>query len=382
MRFAEIYVTISLIADSFSFHFLGGITVKRFISIALAVFMLCMLMVSCGEVSVEDEIKIPIRTGNTVNYNTAHAIIGTLREQVTLPGIFTTPYTMDLSFTRMSGRIATISVRQDQEVHEGDVIAVLDDGDLEEEIVIQKLSLDSAQNLYNTLVSKHASSEEIEFARIDLEIEQYKYDALIESREYLTLRAPFDGRITSINNYRVGSYIGQNSSFCTISDSSKVCLTVRDNAGLLTNVAFGTRVDVNQGALAATSGKVVDTLTAEFSVSDWRNFGDFGDFGGFGGGNNIPSEVTVYVIQCDDEIEFSDLGGIEVTFTTLRRDDAVIVPIEAVYEATDSMNVTSSYVNVLVNGIKVQTAVTVGIVTGGRAEILNGLDGSETVILP
>lgn len=344
--------------------------------------MLCMLMVSCGEVSVEDEIKIPIRTGNTVNYNTARVRVGTLREQVTLPGSVTTPYTMDLSFTRMSGKIASILVRQDQEVHEGDIIAILDDEELEEKIVIQKLSLDSAQNLYDTLVSQRASSDEIEFSKIDLEIEQLKYDALIESREYLNLRAPFDGRITSINNYRVGSYINKNSPFCTISDSAKVCLTVRDNAAQLTNVTFGTRVDVTQGALASTSGKVVDTLTADFQVTDWRNMGDFAGFGGGGGGNNFPSEVTVYVIQCDEEIEFSDLGGIEVTFTTLRRDDAIIVPSEAVYEATDSFNVTSSYVNVLVKGIKVQTAVTVGVVTGGYSEILNGLDGTETVILP
>lgn len=347
----------------------------------IAAFMLCTLMVSCGEVSVEDEIRIPIRTGNMVNYNTAHAIVGTLIEQVSLPGSVTTPYTMDLSFTRMSGKISSIEVHQDQEVHEGDVIAVLSDEALEDDIFIQEMHLNSARSTYETLQSQRASADEIEFARIDYEIEKLKYDALVEQREYLTLRAPFDGRITSLKNYRVGSHINQNAPFCTISDSSKVCLTVRDNANVLSNVSFGTRVDVKQGAIAATSGRVVDTLTVDFDMSDWRNFGGFGNIGGMGGGN-VPSEVTIYVIQCDEEIEFSDLGGIEVTFTTLRRDDAIIVPIEAIFEATDSQNVTSSYVNVFVNGIKIQTAVTVGLIAGGRAEILNGLDGSETIILP
>ena len=352
---------------------------KKLLSVITAAMIFCVLLVSCGEVSVDDEVYIPIRTGNKVNYNTAHAIKGTILEQVTLDGSVTTPYTVDLSFTQMGGKIVELNIRQDFEVKEGDVIAVLDSTELEDEIVIQKLKLDSAQATYDNLRAQGANKNDIEFAKIDLDIEQYEYDVLVEKREFLVLRAPFDGRITSVNNYRVGSSINQYAALCTISDSSKVCLTARDSRGLLTNVAFGTRVDIAQGAISSTTGRVVDTITTE--AGGWGNGFGFG-FGFDFGGGDMPSEVTTYVIQCDEEIEFLDIGGIEVTFTTLRRDDAIIVPADAIYEATDAGNVTSSYVNVLMNGIKVQTPVTVGIISGEKAEILNGLDGSETLILP
>ena len=353
---------------------------KRFLSIATAMLMTALMLCSCGSDSDEGDIFIPIRTGTGINYDTAHAIVGTLKEQVTLDGSFTTPYRTDLMFTHMGGTIATIEIHNDQEVNEGDVIATLKDDALEEEIVIQQIKLDNARSTYETLQSQRAGSDDIEFARIAYELEQMAYDNLIEKREFLTLRAPFSGRITSMGNYRVGSHINQNASFCTISDSSRVRLTVSDYSGALQNISFGTKVIIDQGTLVHTTGKVIDTVTSE------SYFGGFGGFGGFGfGGGDGPVTITSYIIQADNEedIEFLDLGGISVTFTTLRRDDAVIVPVGAIFEATDDITKqTGSYVNVLINGIKIQTAVTVGVVTeDGRAEIISGLDGSETLIL-
>ena len=70
------------------------------------------------------------------------------------------------------------------------------------------------------------------------------------------------------------------------------------------------------------------------------------------------------------------MGGIEVTFTTLRRDDAIIVPSNAVFETDDGY-----YVNVLIDGIKVQYNVTIGVISGDKTEILTGLEGGETIIL-
>lgn len=345
---------------------------KKLLSISLAIIMLALMLTSCGNTSDDSDIFIPIRTGSAINYETVHAGIGTLKEQVTLDGSFTTPYRTELMFTHIGGTIATIEVHQDQEVNEGDIIATLRDDELEEELKVQQIKLDSARSTYETLQAQHASADDIEFARIAYDLEQMEYDNLAEMREFLILRAPFSGRITSLGNYNVGSYINRYATFCTISDSSKVRLTVGDYRGQLSNISFGTKVIIDQGTLAHTTGKVVDTVTTEIYV---RNEG-------FGGG--MMMTVTSYIIQPDDEsIEFLDLGGIQVTFTTLRRDDAIIVPVEAIFEATDDItNLTGNFVNVLVDGIKIQTAVTVGIITSdGRAEIISGLDGTETLIL-
>lgn len=350
---------------------------NRFLAVIIAALLLCGALASCGEAEVEDEVYIPIRTGNQVNYETVGAYVGTLLEKVSLVGTVTTPYSIDLSFTHLGGKIKELNVRQDMEVKAGEVIAVLDDTELEEEIVIQKIKLDSASSTYETL-KKKGTAKEIEFARIDYEIEQMKYDNLVEQRDYLTIYAPFDGRITSMRNFRAGSRISQNQHLCTISDSSRVCLAAADYGNQLSNVSFGTCVEIEQGAIASTTGRVVDTI-----ITEGVSYGGMGDWGGMGngGGRGETYDVTSYIIQCDDEVEFSELGGITVTFTTLRREGAVIVPTNAIFEATDAANNTSSFVNVLMNGIKVQTPVTVGIVSGDRAEILSGLDGHETLIL-
>lgn len=348
---------------------------KRIFSIITAALIIMTLLCSCGKKEDDAGIYIPpIRTDGKVNYETVHATIGTLKEEISIEGQFTTPYRTDLMFTLTGGTIESINVHIDQEVTAGEVIATLSSDEIEEQLTVQEIKLNSAKSTYDALAASHASSEDLEFAQIAVDLEQLEYDRLTDMKENLTLKAPFDGRIVSIEDYYVGSYIGQNVPFCTISDSSRYCLTATDYNNVLKNVSFGTKVDIKQGTLAETTGKVVDTIVSEITIRDADNHRQ-----------TVP--VNSYVIECDDDdAQFLDLGGIEVIFTTVRRDDAVIVPYQAVFEATDDVtNLTGTYVNILLGGIKVQTPVTVGIVTGTgedvRAEITSGLDGTETLIL-
>lgn len=335
---------------------------KRILLILLALTMCAAFFTACNdEDKVSQEIYVPIRTGNSINYDTTRAYRGSITEQVKLDAEITYPYTTDLAFTLVGGQIVQLNIRQDMKVKEGDILCVLSDEALEEEIVIQKLKLDSAKNTYEVLISKGASQEEIDFAKIDYDIEQVEYDNLIEQRDFLVLRAPFDGTITSVGNVWVGGTVSKNQRICTISDSSRAALTAIDTYGSLSDVEFGTKVEIKQGELIETTGRVVDFIETETR----RNW--------FEDGTTI---VNSYVIQCDDEVEFYDMGGIQVTFTTLRRDDAIIVPTNAVFETDDGY-----YVNVLINGVKVQYTVTVGVVSGDRTEILTGLEGGETIIL-
>ncbi len=334
---------------------------KKLFSLALVLVLCLTLFTACkDEDKVAQEIYVPIRTGNSINYETVVAYKGSITERVTLAAEIGYPYSVDLAFTLTGGTIKHIDLRDGMKVKEGDVLCTLKDEALEEEIVIQKLKLDSAKNTYEVLVNKKASEEEIAFAKIDLDVEQFEYDTLINKRERLVLKAPFDGEITYVGNVWSGASIRQNQTICTIVDTSRSCLTAADFRGLLKNVEFGTKVEINQGALATTTGKVVDFRT---TTSRW-GFGD--------------EAVTVpqYVIQCDEEVEFSDMGGIEVTFTTLRRDEAIIVPSDAVYETDEGY-----YVNVLIDGVKIQVTVTIGVISGDRTEVLTGLEGGEKIIV-
>lgn len=333
---------------------------KKILSLLICAVLCATLFTACSNKNnAEDEIYIPIRQGNHVNYDTAHAYKGTILEEVYLEGTFSTPYSTNLAFTMTDGIVEQFNVHVDQEVKKGDIIATLSDDALEEEITIQKLKLDSAKTTYETLVDIDPDGEETKFAKIEYDIEQTEYDALVEQRDWLVIKAPFDGRITYTGNYWWGANIRKNATVCTIVDTSRQWLTVNDGRNSLSNVSFGTAVKVNQGAIVHTTGHVVDVRTVE---TRW-------------GGESFT--VNQYIIQVDDETaEFEDFGNIEVIFTTLRRDDAIIVPSNAVYETDDGY-----YVNVLIDNVKVQVTVTIGIVSGDKTEILTGLDGTETIIL-
>ncbi len=330
---------------------------RIFIVLTALVLCLCTFCGCSDKENTDGEIYIPIRKGNQVNYNTVHAYKGTILEQTVLNAAFSTPYYTDLSFTMLEGTIAELYVHEEMDVKEGDIIATLDSEQLEDEITVQKIKLDSAAATYEIL-QKNGSKDEAAFAKIDMDIEQAKYNELLEKREFLSIKAPYDGKITYVGRYRSGSKIARNATLCTIVDTSRVCLSAIDN-GELGGIGFGAKVNIQQGAIVSTTGTVVDVVTEEFNEDDhYYRFNRF-------------------VIKPDEDVKFEDFGTIQVTFTTLRREDTVIVPSEAVFEFGNGYAV-----NVLINGVKIQTNVSLGIVSGDKTEIVSGLDGSETLVVP
>ena len=137
------------------------------------------------------------------------------------------------------------------------------------------------------------------------------------------------------------------------SDKSQkaLCVSVFDNA--LTNVNFGTAVQIVQGANTM-GGTVTDII-----------YNESGDFSAY-----------IYVITPDEENDMLDLGGIEVVFDVYSRLDTVIVPQKAV-KKLDGRN----YVNLLVDGVKIEQDVELGIEDNDNVEILSGLSGGEEIIL-
>ena len=90
---------------------------KKILSLLICAVLCVTLFTACGNKNnAEDEIYIPIRQGNHVNYDTAHAYKGTILEEVYLEGTFSTPYSVNLAFTMTDGVVEQFNVRVDQEV--------------------------------------------------------------------------------------------------------------------------------------------------------------------------------------------------------------------------------------------------------------------------
>lgn len=322
--------------------------IKKLLCALFAAAMLCSMFSACGDENTDDVI-LPIYDAAKPNYVTDKAYIGTISEVQREVGRITTPYSVSVAFSKTDGLLDAVYVKAEQTVEKGDIIAVLRDADLEDEIAEQELKLNSTKNTYDTLIANNGDAYEIEYARIDYEIEKVKYDSLISQRNDLTLYAPISGRVNWVSDYKTGDYIGIGSTVCTINDTSKNCIVC--STEFIGSKEFGTAVTIKQGENIIEGGMVIDTITQRWGQSQ-------------------------LIISLPDDAEILDFGDFECIFTISKHDDAVIVPDTAVKTAGER-----KYVNVLLNGMKVEIDVETGIESGGETEIVSGLAGNEELIL-
>ncbi len=321
---------------------------KKVMAVAMcAVTAAC--FTACGKDDDADVI-LPIYDEQVPNYATTEAYIGTISESLRVKGNFDTPYSVNAAFTAVSGNLDEILVKAETTIEKGDPIAVLRDDNLEDRITEQALKLNSVLNTYNTLVENDGDEYEIQYAYIDYSVEKIKYDSLVEQRDNLTLYAPISGKITWVADYQTGDYIDSGRSICTINDTSKVYVVC--SSEYIGAKEFGTQVNIKQGVYVDCYGTVIDMVS-----NQWR------------GADRI-------VISVPDDVEFLDFGDLECHFTVSKHDDVVIVPSDAIKTINER-----NFVNVLMNGMKVEIDVEVGLSSGNETEIISGLSGGEQIIL-
>ena len=317
----------------------------RFIALISAAAM-CFGLCACGKSEKKDEIAVPILETKDITYKTVKAEIGDISQEYHQEGVYDYPYSETVTF-KASGQIKSIDVESPCDVKKGDLLCTLYSDDVDEQIEEEEIRLNQAKQTVATLQANGADYSEIQLSQYDLQIEQLKYDSLVASLEDYKVYAPCDGQfdladrqgqeLTAFMPVNKGEVLGYTSD----KSQKALCVSVFDNA--LTNVNFGTAVQIVQGANTM-GGTVTDII-----------YNESGDFSAY-----------VYVITPDEENDMLDLGGIEVVFDVYSRLDTVIVPQKAV-KKLDGRN----YVNLLVDGVKIQQDVELGIEDNDNVEILS-----------
>ena len=319
---------------------------------------LCTLLLGltgCAEKKQQDEIVIPILEAKSVQYKTVTAEIRDISQKYEQPGFYGYPYSKNVKFP-VSGQIKSIEVESPCDVTEGQLLCTLYTDDVQEEIEKQKIRLDRVKNTVDTLYENNADADEITMAQYDVQIEQMHYDKLVNSLEDYNIYAPCDGEFTMESGrfpFTVNTRVNKGAVFGKTLDRSEkyLCVEVFDNK--LSNVNFGTTVDLVQGVQSST-GTVTDIV-----------FNDNGDF-----------STYMYVITPDDEGELLDFGDITVVFDIYSRLDTVVIPKKAVKELGGR-----SFVYLLIDGVKVEQDIELGIEDNSDVEVVSGLSGGETIIM-
>lgn len=331
------------------------------LSLVVVVLMAVGLMSSCDKKDKGEEIAVPIYETKGVTYKTVKAEISDISEKYQKKAVYSYPYFELVNF-KASGLIESIEVESMADVKKGDLLCTLNTDDIKERIEEKQVYLEQAKQTLNKLWNNDGSSEEIQFAQIDLEIQQLEYQHLVDSLDDYKVYAPCDGVFTMADGHSMDgrgkelnlySYVNKGDVFGYSADRSKeyLCCEVFDNP--LNNVNFGTKVILEQGSNSC-GGIVTDVLRNEN--------GDYSTY--------------VYVISPDDDGGLFTFGDVNVVFDVYSRLDTVVLPQKAIKTIGER-----NFVNLLIDGIKVEQDVELGIVDGQNVEILSGLVGEEEVVL-
>ena len=310
---------------------------------------------SCAEKKKQEEIAVPILEAKSVQYKTKTAEIRDISQKYEQPGFYGYPYSKSVKFS-VSGQIKTIEVESPCEVTEGQLLCTLYTDDVQEEIEKEEIRLNQVKSTIDTLYENEADADQITMAQYDVQIEQMRYDRLVKSLDDYNVYAPCDGEFSMETGrfpYNVYSRVERGATFGhTIDRSEKyLCVEVYDNK--LSNVNFGTSVRLEQGAQSST-GTVTDIV-----------FNDNGDFSSY-----------TYVITPDNKDELLDFGDITVVFDVYSRLDTVVIPKKAVKELGGR-----TFVYLLIDGVKVEQDIELGIEDNNDVEVVSGLSGGEELIM-
>ncbi len=316
--------------------------------------------VSCGFLPQEESVaEIPMVETSSITYKTKEATVGYIENAVTGNGTVMPVKQYSLTFEKRGGYLSAIYVKSGDQVKKGDVLAELDVDSLKNEIERNKLYVKKAEIYYQQTVASGASATDVQLAEIDLKLAKLQLDDLQLQLDKSTIYAPIDGEITYIADVKVGDWVNAGSGLFTLADLSDYYFTVKTGTKSTEdyNIAVGTAVTVTIGGkeYSATVAMTPDTVPEDVAKS-FEN-------------------CILFTFDTAPENIHSGMSG-ELKYVIESKDDAIIVPANAVQYYGGK-----HYVPVLIDGIRNENIVEIGIEGSTTTEIVSGISAGDLVII-
>lgn len=333
--------------------------------LSLLIAMLLMLLASgCQYIlpSEEEPLPPPLVQPKDVVYTTVDVERGDMVSSVQGVGRLESIKMVDMHFTAGGGRVKSINAKIGDMVKKGDVLIELDTDDLDHQITIARLQLKQMENNYASLqvqMKRARDKMPLRNAEIELQIKRLDIKHMAQLKENATLRAPIDGSVVYVTNARQGGWVDAYSTLVRVADQSVKMLTYVD--------------DTNRAAFQI-GMKVQVTLRTDNSTAEGEVV-------------STPFEREKYDEERLNKMLFIKVPD-EFLANTKVGDEAKLVLILAERKGVLKLprNVVRTYlqrkyVQVLVDGVKVEKDVQTGLETPTEVEILSGLEEGEKVIV-
>lgn len=304
----------------------------------------------------EAAIAPPLIKAPEVTFDTVEIKKGVIEKVLSEKGTFVSVSQHSLSFKYRSGYLKAFNIRLGDSVKKGDVLALLDTDNLENQIRDQQLNVRRCEILYNDAVSSpNATKSSIELKQLDLDAAKNRLNDMQNEYEKSKIVSPIDGKVVFVEKANFGDYISANKNLVVIADPKE--LQVEYTGGDASTFKVGQEVTVRYNNQDL-KGKVVMTPANAPADAD----------------QDLKTSIRVLVENLPANVFIGDPATIELV--QARNEDAIKIPKGLVNNYNGR-----NFVYVLDNGVKIEKDVEVGIQTATEAEIVKGLDAGDKVIV-
>jgi membrane fusion protein (multidrug efflux system) len=261
---------------------------------------------------------------------------------------------------KVGGEVRRILVEEGDLVKAGQVLATLDDRQLRLQAAQTRAALAKTERDFNRQIELHekglVSAGAFESLKYDLDNQRAADDIAQLSLSYSEIRAPFAGTVAT-RHIKVGQEIAIGSKLFRVTDPTPLKASVfvpeRELARLKPGQSATVAVDALAGrafpAVVKLVSPTVDAATATF-------------------------KVTLEVNDPKGELKPGMFARVGIVFE--RRGDTLTIPRVALLDTDGSANVF-----VVTGGKAEQRAIKTGLSNSGKVEVVEGLTGSEQVVV-
>lgn len=307
-------------------------------------------------------------------YRTVTVARDTLKQTVSASGTIQPARRADLTFTS-AGEVTSVQVEVGDTVRAGDVLATIDDSALEISCESARAELTAARETLADLVDSDASDAAIAAARATVKVKRNAVTQAQDALEAAVLAAPFGGVIADIG-FADGDTVGSASS----ANGGASQTAGGSGSSGITLISKGTfTVDTSVSNADVTSIKKGLQATITPTGSDTAVFGTVTSVGVVASTSSNSSGSATFPVQIRITGRHPDLlagSSASAQITVAHLSDVLSVPTQAI-SSVDGQTV----VQRLVDGQKMQTAVTIQEVIGSSTVVTEGLAEGDQVVV-
>lgn len=334
---------------------------KQTVAMCIAL-CLSMQLAGCTLLPKEEEVlKPPLVKPSKENYTTVKAELGDLVKSISGSGTFESYASEVAQFTGQGGRIQSINVKAGDTVKKGDVLVQLNLEDLDLRVKEAELALERAKLAFQQ--ARGGDEQQLKIARLQLDIEQLKYDRLAKQLQSKQLLAPMDGEVTYAESMKEGDYVEPYQTLVIVSDPTRLRISLSlENSIDRNEILVGVPVEVTYNKNTY-EGEVVQTpSSAPYTENKQLS-------------ERYSKTVYIELKQLPEDVEIGKLANVKII--TQERKGVIKIPKSGLRSYLGR-----NFVRVMEDGDKLREVdVQPGLATSTEVEIIQGVDEGQEIVM-